>query len=188
MRCEPLDFGTGDVVGFVALDTNVLVYAVNEDDPHHRSSSRLLKVVADGQVPACVFPQNLLEFYSVVTDPRRVARALNPAQAMGEIAKLRAMVPVIPPNEESLDILADLISPAAPKGADVYDVFIVAQMKSAGISVICTYNDRDFQAFPVEAATPEQIMALLGVSQRGPDLVHDRPRRYPESTQEPCIP
>lgn len=175
MRSDEWDSVAAGVASVVAIDTNVLVYALNEDDPHHLSSRGFLAAVAGGQIPACVFPQNLLEFYSVVTDPRRVPCPLSPKQAMGEIAKLRTMIPVVPPTEGSMDILADLVSPVGPKGPDTYDTFIVAQMKGAGVAVICTYNIRDFEEFSVRAATPEQIMVRLGVSQDGPDLVHDRP-------------
>jgi predicted nucleic acid-binding protein len=36
----------------VLLDTNVLVYAMNQDAEHHESCRRLLDRAVDGQVPA----------------------------------------------------------------------------------------------------------------------------------------
>ncbi len=171
------DSARRELTGVIAIDTNVLVYALNEDDPHHGSSRSLIGAVASGQVPACVFPQNLLELYSVITDPRRVAHPLSPKQAMDELARLRSMVVVSSPKESSLDMLAQLVSPTGPRGSDIYDAFIVAQMKDAGIDVVCTYNLRDFEVFPVSALTPEQVMMLLGTSWVGPDAVYDRPSR-----------
>lgn len=167
--------GATMIAGTIAIDTNVLIYAMNEDDPHHPWSSRFVRAVAKGSVPACVFPQNLLEFYAIVTDARRVAHPLTPTEAMAEISKLRAIIPVIGPGEGALDLLVSLTSPAGPKGADVYDAFIVAQMQDAGTGFICTYNLRDFEGFPVNAGTPEEMMAVLGISQDGSGLVHDRP-------------
>ena len=68
----------------IAVDTNILVYAVMQDDPHHMSSRRFVETVAKGLVSACVFPQNLLEFYSVVTNPRRVFSPLSVTDVFGK--------------------------------------------------------------------------------------------------------
>jgi predicted nucleic acid-binding protein len=175
MRNAARDSVAAGFANVIAIDTNVLVYAVNENSPQHLSSRGFLEAVAGGQIPACVFPQNLLEFYSVVTDFRRVPCPLSPKQAVDEIAKLRMTIPVIPSTEGSIDRLADLVSPAGPRGPGVYDTFIVAQMKDVSVAVICTYNIRDFEEFPIRAATPGQIIERLDVSQDRPGLVQDRP-------------
>jgi len=147
----------------IAVDTNILVYAVIEDDPHHAASRSFVEAVAKGLVLACVFPQNLLEFYAVVTNPRRVAQALTCAQALAEIANLRAIFRVVSPKESSLDYLPGLVTSTRTTRADIFDAFIVAQMQDAGIETICTYNARDFSGLPIHAGTPEEIL-----------IVHDR--------------
>lgn len=159
----------------IVLDTNVLVYAVNAGDPHHAPSRAVLEAVAWGTVPACMFPQMLLEFYSVVTNPQRISAPLSAEQATAEIANLRAFLPVVNPREGSLDRLVELVLAAGATRADVFDAFIVAQMKDAGIETICTYNLRDFADYPVEAEPPEKILDSLGISRDGSGLVHDRP-------------
>jgi len=41
----------------IAIDTNILVYAVMQEDPHHRPSRNLVEAAARGLVSAGVFPQ-----------------------------------------------------------------------------------------------------------------------------------
>lgn len=161
----------------IAVDTNVLVYAVTEDDPHHAASRSLVEAVAKGLVLACVFPQNLLEFYAVSTNPRQVAQALTCAQAIAEVTNLRSIFRVVIPKESSLDHLPRLIASAGTTGADIFDAFIVAQMRDAGIETLCTYNARDFSSFSVRVTTPEETLDSLGVSPDGLNMVHERPGR-----------
>ena len=161
----------------IAVDTNVLVYAIAQDDPHHAASRRLLDAVAAGLMPACVFPQNLLEFYAVATNSRRMAPPLTATQALTEIRNLRAIFPVVMPKESSLDCLLELAASAPTMAADIFDAFIAAQMVDAGINAVCTHNARDFAGFSVSAMTPEEIMDSLETSQGGSRIVQDRPRR-----------
>jgi len=160
----------------ILLDTNILVYAVKVDDPRHVVSRALIDAVTMGWLYGCVFPQNLLEFYSVTTNPRRVAGALSSNEAFAEISNIRAAFTVVPPEESSLDLLESLISSTDVTGSDVYDVFLVAQMQDAGIDVICTYNTHDFDDLSVRAVTPEEILDDFGISRDGVGLVHDRER------------
>jgi predicted nucleic acid-binding protein len=57
------------------IDTNILVYAINVDDLHHGPSRGLLDAARDPSVTLYVTSQILCEFYSVITNPRRVAMA-----------------------------------------------------------------------------------------------------------------
>ena len=160
----------------IAVDTNVLIYAVAEDDPHHTASRRLVEAVAAGLLSACVFPQNLLEFYAVTTNPRRMARPLTSAEAMNEIATLRAIFLVAMPKESSVDRLAELTASTCVTAANIFDAFIVAQMLDTGIDTVCTYNARDFERLPVRASTPEDIMGSFEGPKDGSGFVQDRPR------------
>ncbi|HHX27945.1 MAG TPA: PIN domain-containing protein [Firmicutes bacterium] len=161
----------------IVFDTNVLIYAITEGDPHHQSSRRLVNAVVEGVMPAGVFLQNLLEFFAVVTNPRRVARALTSEEALLEIANLRATFQVISPRDTSLDFLSGLVDSTGTTGPHVFDAFIAAQMKDAGIDTICTYNGQDFAPFPVRAVTPEEVLGSYGLPPSHPEIVHDRVKR-----------
>ena len=50
------------------LDTNVLVYAADETSANHPSAIALREKGLRGEVPLCVCPQVLNEFFAVGTD------------------------------------------------------------------------------------------------------------------------
>jgi predicted nucleic acid-binding protein len=55
-----------------ALDTNVVVYALYANTEHHRAARHLVDQGRNQDAALCITPQVLTEFYSVVTNPRRV--------------------------------------------------------------------------------------------------------------------
>jgi predicted nucleic acid-binding protein len=63
------------------LDANILAYAVNADAPPHAASRALLEAARDPSIRLYVTSQILCEFYSLITNPRRVAVASSPTQA-----------------------------------------------------------------------------------------------------------
>jgi toxin-antitoxin system PIN domain toxin len=147
----------------ILIDANVLVYAVNADAPHHTPSQTALQGVFDGKVPGVLFPQVLLEFYAVVTHPRRVTRPLDPVSAWEQVARLRAGVPVLDVRPAALTALADLVTTYRPVGGGVFDLFLVAQMRAHSLRTVCTYDTAGFSTVAgVEALTPEQVLSRYG--------------------------
>ena len=66
------------------VDTNVLVYALDADAPQHAAARALLEAARETSTTLYVTSQILCEFYSIVTNPRRVSKLrstrLNPQQ------------------------------------------------------------------------------------------------------------
>ena len=63
------------------VDTNLLVYAHDLSSPfHNRAKTWLEKMINQHQV--VLSWQNLLEFYTIVTDPRRVTNPLSATEAI----------------------------------------------------------------------------------------------------------
>lgn len=69
------------------IDTNVLVYALFAQRPEHAASLALLESAQEPAPNLVVAPQNLAEFYAVVTNPRRVSTPLSGAAARAEVEK-----------------------------------------------------------------------------------------------------
>ena len=55
------------------VDANILVYAMDSDAPQHAVSRTLLEAGQQASLVLYVTPQILCEFYSIVTNPRRVS-------------------------------------------------------------------------------------------------------------------
>lgn len=73
------------------VDTNVLVYALFAQRPEHAASLALLESAGDSGANLAVAPQNLAEFYAVVTNPRRVSTPLSAVTACAEVEKLTTL-------------------------------------------------------------------------------------------------
>jgi len=63
-----------------AIDANVLVYAVGADAPQHASARALIEAARDPATTLYLTSQALAEFYSIVTNRRRVAVPRSPAR------------------------------------------------------------------------------------------------------------
>jgi predicted nucleic acid-binding protein len=144
----------------VLLDANVLIYAANSDAAHHAPSLAVVRAGLGGRLPAVLVPQVLLEFYAVVTSPRRVENPLSPSEAVGRLEALRAGMPTLPVPGEALDALAAILAERPGAGPMVFDRFLAAQMRHHGVDRICTYNVSDFNGITgLEAVQPEAIAA-----------------------------
>jgi predicted nucleic acid-binding protein len=87
------------------LDTNVLVYAVFPAMPNHAASRALVDRAKAPAADLCVAPQNVVEFFSVVTDPRRVTQPKTPDEALQAIDDLLAL-----PGLTLLPVPSDLVA------------------------------------------------------------------------------
>jgi len=72
------------------LDANVLVYAFDVDAPQHAASRALLNAARDPANSLFVTSQILAEFYSIVTNHRRVAVARTSVVALRALSDLLA--------------------------------------------------------------------------------------------------
>jgi predicted nucleic acid-binding protein len=68
------------------LDANVLVYAVEASAPQHANSRALIEAARDPASTLYLTSQALCEFYSMVTNPRRVAVSRSSAEAVQAIS------------------------------------------------------------------------------------------------------
>jgi predicted nucleic acid-binding protein len=73
------------------LDANILAYAVNADAAQHAASRALLEAARDPSITLYVTSQILCEFYSLITNPRRVAVASSPTEACRIISAMLAL-------------------------------------------------------------------------------------------------
>ena len=72
------------------LDANILAYAVNADAAQHAASRALLEAARDPSITLYFTSQILCEFYSLITNPRRVAVASSPTEALRVISAMLA--------------------------------------------------------------------------------------------------
>ena len=111
------------------VDTNVLVYAVDRDEPEKRKRAvDLLRPGADADL--VLSAQVLGEFYVVVT--RKLARPLSPRVAQAMIAELRRL----PTVAIDADLVAEAIRGSDDWQVSYWDALIVRSAERAGCDVV----------------------------------------------------
>jgi len=128
------------------VDANVLVYALDADAPQHLASRHLLDEGRSGATTLYVTSQILCEFYSIVTNPRRVAKPRAAADAIAAIAGLLSFLHVLPIPARAVEGWLDLLR-RHPVTGDVFDLQLAATMLANGVRRIYTFNTTDFEAF-----------------------------------------
>ena len=132
------------------LDANVLAYAVDAEAPQHAASRALLDAAIDPSVTLYVTSQILCEFYSLITNPRRVRVVSSSAEALSIISSMLALpgLYVLPSPARTVAGWMQLLQRRPVTGGDVFDLQIVATMQANGVQRIYTFNTGDFEVFP----------------------------------------
>lgn len=143
------------------LDTNILVYAADETSPSHVAARALRDKGLKGEIALCVTPQVLMEFFSVVTNPKRVKQARSRDEALQEMEKYvhAKNFSMIYSQPQALGKSLELLKRYSVKGQEAYDLQLVATMLSNGVTRIYTYDVSDFSQFTeIEVISPETIL------------------------------
>ncbi len=91
--------------------------------------------------------QILCEFYSIVTNARRVPNPRSAADALAAISDMLGFLRVLPVPVTAIDEMMALLRRRPVTGGDIFDLQIAATMKLNGISRIYTFNIDDFKPF-----------------------------------------
>jgi predicted nucleic acid-binding protein len=91
------------------IDANVLVYALDADAPQHEASRALLEAARQTSATLYVTSQILCEFYSTVTNARRVPKPRSPADALAALSGLLAFLHVLPVPVHAVEGLLGLL-------------------------------------------------------------------------------
>jgi len=132
------------------VDTNILVYAADEESHFHRSSYDLLEGWRKQASAWYVTWGILYEFLRVVTHPRVFRTPWGAGQAWSFIEALLASpsLGVLIPTERHSDVVSEVIKEVPHlHGNLMHDLQTAALMREHGIKKIYT-RDTDFHRFP----------------------------------------
>jgi uncharacterized protein len=132
----------------IALDLNVLVYAMRTDLPQHPSIYEWLETVRAARQPVALFPPVLVGLIRIATNARVFVNPSLPATAINFARALRATpgFEVRPTTEGVVARTLVLCEQTDAKGNLVQDAFLAAHAIEHGCTWITT--DRDFSRFP----------------------------------------
>lgn len=130
---------------FIALDTNILVYAHHRGSPWHAKARQALESVANAAQPWAIPWPCVHEFVAVVTHPKLFSRPDSVEQALDAVEAWM--------ESPSLRLLGELrghwgefrqvVRAGQIRGGAVHDARIAALCREHGISELWT-ADRDF--------------------------------------------
>jgi predicted nucleic acid-binding protein len=130
------------------LDTNLLVYAGDTRSQQHADSKALRMAAARGEIEAFVTTQILLEYVSVVTNPKRTASPIGSAAAWIEVNRFMTAFPVLSPTSDDIREVGRLAESLNVSGPNIFDLSIAATALRAEVSIIYTYDDATFSRIP----------------------------------------
>lgn len=130
-----------------ALDTNVLLYAVNSSDPASETAYELVQRLARGPDLLFLFWPVIMGFLRLSTNPALIDEPLAPSEALDLVEQLVERPHVRNPGEATgfLAVYRETAQPGT-RGKDVTDAHIAALMRQHGVQTIYT-RDRDFRRF-----------------------------------------
>ncbi len=131
------------------LDTNILVYAADKSSPFHKAAVNLRNRGMNGEIPLCISPQVLNEFFAIITAPKRVANPRSQEDARREMEKYLNSQSILKiyPGGEVIRKIIELLKRYKVTRQEIFDLQLVATMLLNNVSRIYTYNSDDFDKY-----------------------------------------
>lgn len=133
----------------VFIDTNILVYATDDESPFHAKSLGILKKLMTDGIDFAIGPQIVREYLVVLTrglspdDPTRLS-------ALHNVRKFIETFALLDENSETVARLQTIMESFAVGGKQIHDANIVAVMQANGVKRLLTHNLDDFKKFDQE--------------------------------------
>jgi predicted nucleic acid-binding protein len=126
----------------IAIDTNVLVGAIQTFDPQLRVAARraVKSLFRQGEELLC-FPQNLVEFWNASTRPANAnGLGFSPEQAARYVDRFQSLLRLLPETPEIFTTWRKLVLEHRVSGVQVHDTRIVAAMTVHQVSTILSFD------------------------------------------------
>ncbi len=149
------------------VDANVLIYAVNEDSPHHRDSKRWLELALNGADTAGFTWNAMLAFLRLTTHPSVFPNPLSLDEATEQLRQWLSSpnAKILEPGSTHLATLATLLNEAGVGGNLTNDAHLAA-IAVENRAALATF-DNDFSRFPgVSWASPPELIKQAETSLR----------------------
>lgn len=125
----------------ILVDTNILVYGIDEDSEFYRSARNILEQEKN---QLATTSKNLVEFLSVIT--KSSGYNLDNDTALEIVEEIIQGIEILYPSEESIAIFLDLMNRYQPRGLKVHDFEIISIGLASGLHEVATFNTKDFKS------------------------------------------
>lgn len=137
------------------VDTNILVYAYHRSSEHHLVAKNFLEDLLGRQIPFLSI-QNLIEFYSIVTNHKRVDSPLTQKESKQKLDQIinGGFYRIVSPLKTTPNTLTTLLSKISVTATDIFDLHLAATMIDNGINTIYTADTTIFKKAGLKAINP----------------------------------
>ena len=131
----------------IFVDTNIFVYAADSTSKFQNDAKKIIEKFINKKLEGVISPQILFEFYSLITNKKRIKNFHTQAEAINFIKRLinDGNFKIIYPNTESVSMVVNILESKVVASLDIFDAAIVAAMLSNEVKTIYTANDKDFK-------------------------------------------
>ncbi len=139
------------------MDTNILLRAIQNENPLCSVARRTLKSLHRQNRHLCLTPQNVREFWNVCTRPTdRNGLGISVPGTERHTRFLERYFTILPDSTLTYSTWRQLVAAYNVLGVKVHDAWLVAAMKSHGVSRILTFNTGDFARYDgIECVDPQ---------------------------------
>ncbi len=133
-----------------SLDTNILIYAVNQGCPEHDRARRVYEAILENPVEWIICDQVLFEFYRALRNSRILERPLDHTAALKQIRFLREESGILHCGYDSRFWEKIVVAMVGSDRASthIFDRILAITLLSNGVTTFHTRNTRDFSEFP----------------------------------------
>jgi toxin-antitoxin system PIN domain toxin len=131
----------------IVIDANVLLYAIDEADPRHRSAARWVSESIGGRTDVGLALVTVLAFIRIATDARVYHQPLEAREAIDLVGSwlARDNVTLLGPVETHWTTLATVAASGQARGPLMMDAHLATLVMEHGATLATT--DRDFKRF-----------------------------------------
>lgn len=131
------------------VDTNILTRSAEPGDPLYKPATDALATIRAQGHSLCLVPQNLYEFWVVMTRPQVVnGLGKTAVEAAHELAAVQALFPILDDTPALYPEWERLVIASGVVGKNAHDARLVASRSVHGLSHLLTFNGPDFRRFP----------------------------------------
>lgn len=122
------------------VDTNILVYAIDEDSQYYEKSHQFL---FDANYQVYTTSKNLVEFLTVVTRNPNISLPIE--DALSSVKDYENMLKILYPSKSTFTKFKELLEKYKPTGLKIHDYEIAGISLANKIEQIATFNVKDFE-------------------------------------------
>jgi uncharacterized protein len=132
----------------IVVDLNLLLYAINEDEPRHEAARAWWESVLSDDEPVGLAWQVVLGFLRITTHARVMPHPISPTEAVRHVDEWfeQGTVVAIEPTDRHWKVLKELLGPLGTAGNLTSDAHLAALAIEHGARLFST--DNDFSRFP----------------------------------------